>query len=91
MPSPVKHTCPDIDKAIKGIKTALKTAIDGKKESTKGDDAYQCFDIIEDELWDMPRQLEALRSDNDHLRKWGHECEELITELEEELSKIKHQ
>lgn len=88
MPAPVKHTCPDIDKAIKQIKSALKAAIDGKRGSVKGEDAWDCFDTIEDELWGLESQLEDLRKDNDYLRSWGHDLEKEVSNLEEELAKM---
>lgn len=90
MPSPVKHTCPDIDKAIKQISNAMKAALDGKKECTKGDDIWACFDAVEDELWGLTDKLEDLRSDNDHLRNWGHECEESIKELEDQIQELEN-
>lgn len=95
MSAPVRHTCPAIDKTIAAIKSAMKSAADGMKYVSKGDDAYDCFWQIEYDLDGEEVRLEDLRSDNDELRKWGHELEQEINslsnyveELEKKLSEL---
>jgi hypothetical protein len=91
MSAPVKNTCPDIDKAIKRIKLAVRCADNGRSQF-KGEDAEIYFKDISDEIDGLEGMLEDLRSSNDALRKWGEglfdEVESLSTyvnELEEKL------
>lgn len=78
MSAPIKHTCPDIDKALKHIKNAwseIKDSVEDRK--TK--------DSIEWELDMVGDILEELRSSNDTLRSWGCDLEKTITELEDQV------
>ena len=67
---PIKHTCPDIDKLIKGQAEIMKLIRNYKKI----DDIDEFKDIISDIeniLCDFDNELEKLRSSNDTLRDWG--------------------
>lgn len=83
---PVKYTCPDIDKAIKKIRSALDIAHLAKRPLEKDDDSYRDFEAIEDELWSIEDVFEELRSSNQALREWGEELEkerdELLTQID---------
>lgn len=70
MSAPVQNTCPDIDKAIKLINAAIKSAKDGRKNFPDADDNF--YYIISD-LGDLEGMLEDLRRDNSKLRDWGYE------------------
>lgn len=85
MSAPVRHTCPDIDKVIKAIKTALSLSQDGKREVGRDNDLYIIFDGIEDELYGLSDNLEYLRSSNNALRNWGYELEKEIENLEAQI------
>lgn len=88
MGAPVKNTCPDIDRAIKHLKTAIgeaKGLIEDKKD----------FQSIEWEIDNAIGYFEELRKANDALRQWGegleselHEAGDIISDLEDKLSKI---
>lgn len=81
MSAPVRHTCPNIDKALKHIKQAwieIKDAIDDK----------QIQNSIECELDMAADILEDLRKDNDSLRTWGKEQEEEIKNLNDYVSEL---
>jgi DNA repair exonuclease SbcCD ATPase subunit len=69
MAAPIKHTCPDIDKAIKHMKDALTEALANIEDQTARkwitSDIDSAIDYVED-----------LRSSNDSLRQWGKELEE---------------
>lgn len=87
MSAPVRHTCPDIDKAIKQIITArigLKDALECEDTIDK-DYAIKCAD---DELYGLGDMLEDLRSSNDALRSWGHDLEKQIEELESQINDL---
>jgi len=78
MGAPVKHTCPDIDRAIKHLKSAISEAkglIEDKKD----------FQSVEWEIEQAIGYFEDLRKSNDALRQWG---EELDKELEESANLI---
>lgn len=90
MGAPVKHTCPDIDKVIKRLRSALKTAENGRK-NFKGEDSYVYFKDIEDELDGLEWELEDLRSANKSLREWGEELETEVENVAEEMNKLENQ
>lgn len=79
MPAPVGYTCPDINKLIKAIKSAQKTACRGEElenESTK------LFTDILDHLYGLEDELEQLRKDNAALREWGYSLERELESIE---------
>lgn len=81
MSAPVRHTCPNIDKALKCIKQAwaeIKDAIDEK----------QTLNSIECELDMAADILEDLRNDNGSLRLWGHELEDEIKGLNDYVAEL---
>lgn len=82
MGAPVKHTCPDIDKVIKWIVSAMQVAKDGRKTFPEADDLFQ---DIYDELDGCEGKLEELRRANDTLRNWGYELEKELKEKEERI------
>lgn len=95
MAAPVKNTCPDIDRVIKKVSSAYKTAHTARCRSEKGTDEYDYFDSIEDDLMYVEGELEDLRSDNSSLREWGNDLEdqlqvaaEKIDELERKIEKL---
>lgn len=79
MSAPVKHTCPDIDKVIRQIRSALKIANGMMKQHERGSDDWHAYDDIDTELRNLEWDLEDLRSSNTALREWG---EGLSEELE---------
>jgi len=85
MPAPVKHTCPNIDKLIKGINQALKLCRDG--ESGYGE-PKDIFSEIHDELWGMDDVLEELRQSNSSLREWGEKLENENKNMEQEVGNL---
>ncbi len=84
MSAPVRHTCPDIDKAIKAILSARKALKDALKEQDVEDKNY-AIECADDDLYGVDDMLEDLRSSNDALRSWGHDLEKQIEKLEEEV------
>lgn len=64
MAAPVRHTCPDIDKVIKRITSALKYADKGKSITKKHTDEWDYFDCVCDELDGLEYEIEKLRSSN---------------------------
>lgn len=85
MAAPVKHTCPDIDKALKILYSAIKDAEYAIKSTEKGTDQYDWFREILSQIEDVPAMLEELRSANESLRSWG---EELTNEIESSANYI---
>jgi chromosome segregation ATPase len=83
--SPVKFTCPDIDKVIKWITSAMKMAKDSRKTFPEADDI---FHDIYYELEGCDGLLEDLRKANSSLRLWGYELQKEIKEKEEEISTL---
>jgi predicted nuclease with TOPRIM domain len=86
MPSPVKHTCPDIDSVIKGLKDIQTEAKQGMRDNDKGEDNYQRFKDIEWNIDFMIDTMEELRSVNSELRGYGEdmETEKVSREVENE-------
>jgi phage shock protein A len=82
MSAPVRHTCPDIDKVIAAIKSAVKTAENGRKQLGKDSDAEDYLYKIIYDIEDLPHILEDLRNSNSSLRDWGHDLEKTVDELE---------
>jgi predicted nuclease with TOPRIM domain len=82
MGAPVKHTCPDIDKVIASIKSAMKLANDKRNELEKDDPMDDTLWGIYHELDGLERSLEDLRSDNAALRDWGHKLQDEVDKLE---------
>lgn len=89
MGAPIKNTCPDIDKAIKWVKGAMKAAKDGMSISENGSKQHDCFYDVDYQLDGVIDMLEDLRNANDALRKWGEGLEnelqdatEIINDLE---------
>ena len=84
---PIKHTCPDIDKLIKGQNEILKLI----KNYQKIDDVDEFKDIISDIeniLWDFDSELEKLRSANNALRDWGISEAEEVDKLESQIADV---
>lgn len=67
MSAPVRHTCPDIDKAIKAIISARIALKDALSEQDSEDKNY-AIGCADDELYGLGDMLEDLRSSNDALR-----------------------
>ena len=67
---PINHTCPDINKLIKGQTEILKLT----RNYQKIDEVDELKDIIseiENILWNFDSELESLRKSNETLRNWG--------------------
>jgi hypothetical protein len=78
---PIKHTCPDIDKLIKGISEIQKMTKNYQKID-EIDDFRDIISDIENILWDFETKLEELRISNDTLRDWGISEAEEVDKLE---------
>jgi len=84
MGAPCRHTCPKINLVIKGINNAVSFCQQGRE--TDGEDLKnEIFSEIVNELYELEGLLEDLRENNDALRNWGHESEDKIKELNEEI------
>lgn len=95
MAAPVKNTCPDINRAIKNVQSAMRIANDAMKRHEKRSDDWDAYDDIDTELRNLEGELEDLRNANAALREWGEELtDELetsanyINELEQKLEKL---
>ena len=67
---PIKHTCPDIDKLVKGLREIEKTTKNYDKVDDV-DDLKSILNEVENILWGFEDKLEELRKSNDTLRDWG--------------------
>lgn len=90
MSAPVRHTCPDIDKAIKAINDARK-CIQDATDSVDNDDKNESLKYADDYLWGLDTMLEDLRSSNDALRQWGHDLEKEIIEKDYRIDDLETQ
>lgn len=81
---PINHTCPDIDKLIKGIDEITKLT-KGYESIEDISDLKDILNDIESILWNYDRELEALRNSNDVLRNWGITEAEEVDKLENKL------
>jgi len=88
---PIRHTCPDIDKAIRIIESVIKNVDLRRKEiSIESDEDDVLYDISSN-LSDVPDILEKLRDCNDKLRDWGIEESENVDRLENDVYDLKIQ
>ncbi len=78
MSAPIKHTCPDIDRALKHLKDAWREIKDSVEDKRTRDNIEWELDMVES-------ILEDLRKDNGALRDWGHDLEKRNGELEDEV------
>jgi hypothetical protein len=81
---PIKYTCPDIDRLIKGQNEIMKLI----RNYQKIDDIDEFKDIISDIeniLWDFEDKIEELRRSNDTLRNWGISEAEEVDKLEDKV------
>ena len=67
---PIKHTCPDIDKLVKGLREIEKLTKNYDKVDDI-DDLKNILNEVESILWGFEDRLEELRRSNDTLRDWG--------------------
>jgi len=80
----IKHTCPDIDKLIKGQSEIMKF-IRNYQKIDNIDEFKNIISDIENILWDFDNQLEKLRNSNDTLRDWGISEAEEVDKLEDKI------
>jgi len=99
MSAPVKHTCPDIDKIISQVKSAVKELENAKKLLTheKIADADYSIDYAIREIEDLcdsgyygriNNPLEELRRSNSSLREWGEELENENEKLSKKIEEL---
>jgi len=84
MGSKVKFTCPDINKIIDIVLSAIESAENGK-ESNELEYVYDCFNDIINGLSNIENMMEDLRSDNSELRDYGSEQAYIVDEKEKEI------
>lgn len=87
MSAPVKHTCPDIDKALKWIKDAIREAEQGQRLHDI-DDMRESLRWVVNQIEDIPSTLEDLRKANHLLREWGEGLEDEVNKLENKISDL---
>jgi predicted P-loop ATPase len=87
---PIKHTCPDIDKLIKG-QTEIMKLIRNYQKIDEVEDFKDIISDIENILWDFDNELEKLRSSNDTLRDWGISEAEEVDKLEDKIYALENE
>jgi len=83
---PIKHTCPDIDKYIKWIKSDIEQ--DRYLRNMDEKELYDCASTMASRLEDCIGYLEELRNSNDTLRCWGIEEAEKVDSLENYVEEL---
>jgi predicted nuclease with TOPRIM domain len=86
MASPIKHTCPEIDKYIKCIKQAIYKDRDLKNMDEK--DLYDAASDMSSELENCIEYLEDLRKSNACLREWGEELDKELQDAATEMDNM---
>jgi len=81
---PIRHTCPDIYKIIKGLNEVQKTT-KGYDRIDSIDELKDIISDIENILWGFEDKLEELRRSNDTLREWGISEAEEVDKLEDKI------
>ena len=81
---PIRHTCSDIDKLIKGQAEIMKL-IRNYQKIDEVEDLRDIISDIENILWDFEDKLEELRRANDTLRDWGISEAEEVDKLEDKI------
>lgn len=81
---PIRHTCPDIDKIIKGLNEVQKTTR-GYDKIDSVDELKDIISDIENILWGFEDKLEELRRSNNTLREWGISEAEEVDKLEDKI------
>lgn len=91
---PIGHTCPDIDRLVKGM-DEINKLIRGYEKEHEPENLKEIISQIEGILWNYDADLEQLRHSNDALRNWGvsealdvDRLESRIEELEKELEAL---
>jgi hypothetical protein len=87
---PIRHTCPDIDKLIKGQNEIMKL-IRNYQRIDEVKDLKDIMSDIENILWDFEDKLEELRSSNDTLRDWGISEAEEVDKLEDKIYALQNE
>lgn len=87
---PTGNTCPSIDKALASIERSIQSI---QYVHSNIED-----DTLKDELWNTLAELESLqgkrgmleelRDDNSKLREWGYELNSIISDKDNEYSKL---
>lgn len=77
MGAPVKHTCPDIDGAIRRLKDIILSCRSIEDRSIAKDIEWEADYVID--------ELEDLRKANAALREWGEGLEKELQDKEDEL------
>ena len=85
---PVGNTCPQINYIQSCIKDAVKEC---KRDYDSFDLAKDGFSDVLYYIEDIPSDLEAIRTDNDELRKWGYALLDKVKELENEISELNNE
>jgi predicted nucleic acid-binding Zn-ribbon protein len=88
MPAPVKHTCPDIDAALKRLKDAMRSCKDIDDKTLARDIEWE-IDYVMSDLENLRKANAALRDWGDDLEKQLEEKDNEIYELEQKLEEIK--
>ena len=83
---PIKHTCPDIDKYIKWIKSDIEQ--DRYLKTMDEKELYDTASKMASRLEDCIGYLEELRNSNDTLRVWGIEEAEKVDSLENYVEEL---
>lgn len=76
---PVGYTCPKIDNVITEVNSAIRRCAEGDPESAI------------DDMADVERYMEEIRYDNDQLRTWGSEQEDLAISRGCEIETLERQ
>lgn len=90
MSAPIPHTCPDIDKVIKMVKSIQRVAQEGMRSSERHSDDHQRYKDIEWDIDDIVGRLEDLRKDNQTLREYGEGMEAERNELQKQIDELEN-
>lgn len=83
---PIKHTCPDIDKYIKSIKSEILK--DRDLERLNESELFDAASSMSSELERCIDWLEELRQSNQTLRNWGISEAEEVDSLNNYVSEL---
>lgn len=94
MGAPIRNTCPDVDRSIRTLKSAIDTL-----DNIDADDPYDVKRGVKyaiSEIEDLEGEFEGLRKSNATLREWGEGLEgevesaaQTISQLEDEIERLK--
>lgn len=88
---PPPYQCSNIDKVIKGLRSAEKTASRNYSHSEE-DELRSALSDIEHDLWNLESEVEDIRKECERIREWGQawkeQCKAIVNRSDVDLNEF---